>query len=114
MGGAEIYLSIGCGSTKGYLKKTNGEHPSFNVFKTIKSDNLDTIGHVQLMNIDVNNSNFILGRVLVFRKYRGTGLALEMVNCAVGSHVLPGKPTVIGHTFQFRSWNRKRRCPNDY
>jgi len=68
---------------KDTLKKTNGEQPSFKVFKAIKADSSDAIGHIQLMDIDYNNSSCILGRVLVFSEYRGTGLAKELVNCAV-------------------------------
>ena len=68
---------------KDTLEKTNGEQPSFKAFKAIKADSSDAIGHIQLMDIDYNNSSCILGRVLIFSEYRGTGLAKELVNCAV-------------------------------
>jgi len=68
---------------KNTLEKTDGAQLSFKVFKAIKADSPAAIGHIQLMDIDYNNSSCILGRVLVFSEFRGTGLAKELVNCAV-------------------------------
>ena len=65
------------------LAKTYGEMPSFQVFKAVKSDSMETVGHIQLMNIDYNSANCVLGRVLVFQKYRSNGFGKPMVRAAV-------------------------------
>ncbi len=65
------------------LAKTDGEQPSFKVFKATKVDGSEAIGHIQLMDIDYNNSSCILGRVLIFSEYRGRGFGKKLVNCAV-------------------------------
>ncbi len=68
---------------KDTLAKTNGEQPFFKVFKTVKTGGSETIGHIQLMDIDYNNSNCMLGRVLIFPQYRGKGFGKAMIKCAV-------------------------------
>ena len=65
------------------LANTNGEKPSFRIFKVIKSATTETVGHIQLMDIDYNTASCILGRVLIFRKYRGNGFGKAMVKEAV-------------------------------
>jgi RimJ/RimL family protein N-acetyltransferase len=65
------------------LANTNGEKPSFKAFKVIRSDTSEIIGHIQLMDIDYNTASCILGRVLIFQKYRGIGFGKAMVKEAV-------------------------------
>lgn len=65
------------------LAKARGEKPSFKLFKAIRSDNSEIIGHIQLMDIDYNTGSCILGRVLIFQKYRGNGFGKAMVKEAV-------------------------------
>lgn len=65
------------------LANTIGAKPSYQVFKGIRPDKLKTVGHIQLMDIDYNSASCILGRVLIFQKYRGNGLGKEMVQMAV-------------------------------
>ena len=61
------------------LANTSGEKPSFKVFKGIRSNTSEVIGHIQLMDIDYNAASCILGRVLIFQKYRGYGFGKAMV-----------------------------------
>lgn len=65
------------------LANTIGEKPFFRVFKAIKSDTSEAVGHIQLMDIDYNAASCVLGRVLIFQKYRGNGFGKLMVQAAV-------------------------------
>ena len=65
------------------LAKTNGEQPSYKVFKATQTDGSEVIGHIQLMDIDYNNSSCMLGRVLIFPEYRDRGSGKEMVKLVV-------------------------------
>jgi RimJ/RimL family protein N-acetyltransferase len=65
------------------LTKTIEEKPSFQVFKAIKSDTSETVGHIQLMDIDYNSASCVLGRVIIFQKHRGNGFGKSMVHTAV-------------------------------
>nr|WP_319492503.1 GNAT family protein [uncultured Desulfobacter sp.] len=65
------------------LANTYGEKPSFKAFRVIRSDPIETVGHIQLMDIDYNAASCILGRVLIFQKYRGNGFGKAMVEAAV-------------------------------
>jgi RimJ/RimL family protein N-acetyltransferase len=65
------------------LVKTIGEEPSLLVFKGIKSDTSETVGHIQLMNIDYNSGTCVLGRVLIFQKFRNNGFGKAMVRAAI-------------------------------
>ncbi len=65
------------------LANTIGAKPSYLVFKAIGPDTSETVGHIQLMDIDYNAESCILGRVLIFKKYRGNGFGKEMVQTAV-------------------------------
>ena len=60
-----------------------GEKPFFQVFKAIKSDTSATVGHIQLMNIDYNSGVCVLGRVLIFQKFRVNGFGKAMVCAAI-------------------------------
>lgn len=61
------------------LARSRGEKPSYLVFKAVTSGSQDTVGHVQLMNIDYEIRSSSLGRILIFRKHRGSGFGHEMV-----------------------------------
>jgi len=65
------------------LENTSREKPSFQVFKAIRSDTSETIGHIQLMNIDFDAASCVLGRVLIFQKYRGHGYGKAMVHAVI-------------------------------
>ncbi len=65
------------------LAKTKGELPTFKVYKAVRDSTSETVGHIQLMDIDYHSSTCILGRVLIFPDFRGKGLASEMVRLAV-------------------------------
>jgi RimJ/RimL family protein N-acetyltransferase len=65
------------------LSNTTGEKPSFQVFKAIRSGTSEAVGHIQLMDIDYNAASCVLGRVLIFQKYRGNGFGKSMVREAV-------------------------------
>ncbi len=65
------------------LANTNGEKPPLKAFRVIRSDTIEIVGHIQLMDIDYNAGSCILGRVLIFRKYRGNGFGKAMVEEAV-------------------------------
>ena len=68
---------------KDTLSKTNGEQPSFKVLKAIHSNTLETVGHIQLMNINYSAASCVLGRVLIFPEFRGKGFGKAMVKLAV-------------------------------
>ena len=65
------------------LLKTIGKKPSFQVFKAIKLDTSETVGHIQLMNIDYSAGVCVLGRVLIFQQFRFNGFGKVMVNAAI-------------------------------
>ncbi|MEJ2446058.1 MAG: GNAT family protein [Exilibacterium sp.] len=65
------------------LANTIGAKPSYQVFKAIRPDTSETVGHIQLMDIDYKAASCILGRVLIFQKYRSNGFGKEMVQTAV-------------------------------
>jgi RimJ/RimL family protein N-acetyltransferase len=65
------------------LGKTIGDQPSYRVFKAIRSGTSETLGHIQLNDIDYNAASCVLGRVLIFRGYRGNGFGKAMVESAV-------------------------------
>ena len=65
------------------LVKTKGESPSFQVFKAISVNTSESVGHIQLMNIDYHTASCFLGRVLIFQKYRGNGFGKAMIKAAV-------------------------------
>ena len=61
------------------LGETNGEVSPFKVYKAIRRDTSEIVGHIQLMNIDYNSGTCVLGRVMIFRKFRGNGYGKAMV-----------------------------------
>jgi len=65
------------------LAEATGEQPSHQVFKVVKSEAKETVGHVQLLNIDRSVARCVLGRILVFKNYRGKGLGKEIVRLAI-------------------------------
>ncbi|RJR21685.1 MAG: N-acetyltransferase [Desulfobacteraceae bacterium] len=65
------------------LAKTCGKDPSHKVFKAVLKGHSETIGHIQLMDIDYGHKNCVLGRVLIFSGYRGRGFGSQMIECAV-------------------------------
>lgn len=65
------------------LAKTTDGKPSFKVFKAILSNTSETVGHIQLMDIDNNTSSCVLGRVLIFKHHRGKGFGKKMAKSAV-------------------------------
>ena len=83
MGGAEIYIPIDAAQLSDTLLKAIGEKPAFRVFRAIKSDTSETVGHIQLMNIDYNAGVCVLGRVLIFQQFRVNGFGKAMVHAAI-------------------------------
>jgi len=65
------------------LVKSIGKKPSFEILKAIKSDTSETVGHIQLMNIDYNSGACVLGRVLIFQKFRANGFGKAMTRAAI-------------------------------
>ncbi len=61
------------------LLKAEGKKPSAQMFKAVHQETAETAGHIQLMDIDYESSAGVLGRVLIFRNYRGCGLGKAMV-----------------------------------
>ena len=68
---------------KDTLAKTTGEQPSFKVLKAIRSNTSETVGHIQLMDIDYSSASCVLGRVLIFPDHRGNGFGKAMVRLTV-------------------------------
>lgn len=81
--GPKYTFPLDSGQLNETLAKTTGEKPTFLVFKAIRSDTSETVGHIQLMNIDCDTESCFLGRVLIFRKYRGNGFGKIAVREAV-------------------------------
>ena len=65
------------------LDQTTGEKPRFHVFKALRSGSTESVGHIQLMDIDYTRARAVLGRVLIYREFRGHGLGTDMVRAAV-------------------------------
>ncbi len=65
------------------LSKTVGKVPTFCAFKAVRRSPLATVGHIQLINIDKCTARCVLGRVLIFKAYRGCGFGRAMVAAAV-------------------------------
>jgi len=65
------------------MADTVGEKPSSQLFKAIREDTSEAIGHIQLMGIDHNASSCVLGRVLIFERHRGNGFGKSIVQQAV-------------------------------
>jgi RimJ/RimL family protein N-acetyltransferase len=65
------------------LANTIGRKPSYQVFKAIRPDTSETVGHIQLMDIDYKAESCVLGRVLIFQKYRGNGFGKAIVQKAI-------------------------------
>lgn len=68
---------------KDTVLKTYGEQSSFKVFKAIRSNTFETVGHIQLMNINYSAASCVLDRVLIFPDHRGNGFGKSMVKLAV-------------------------------
>ena len=65
------------------LTKTIGEYPSFAVYKAVCSRTFETLGHIQLLNIDNKTATCTLGRVLIFPKHENQGYGKIMINLAI-------------------------------
>jgi len=65
------------------LENTIEKKPSFQIFKAINTDTAETVGHIQLMDIDYKAASCVIGRVLIFQKFRGNGFGKAMVQEAV-------------------------------
>ena len=81
--GSKYIYPLDFSQLKNTLEKTTGEKPSFKVLKAIRSNTSETVGHIQLMDIDYNTASCVLGRVLIFLDHRGNGLGKAMVRLAV-------------------------------
>lgn len=81
--GPQYTYPLDTAQLSGTLAKTNGEKASFKAFRVIRSDTTETVGHIQLMDIDYNAESCTLGRVLIFQKYRGNGFGKAMLKVAV-------------------------------
>ncbi len=68
---------------KGELANTVDKKPSSKIFKAIQSDSLETVGHIQLREINYDAFNCVMSRVLIFSDYRGKGFGKAMVRLAV-------------------------------
>lgn len=60
-----------------------GETATFKVYKAVLPNTGDTVGHVQLMDIDHGSGTCVLGRVLIFPEHRGKGFGRSMVGLAI-------------------------------
>ena len=65
------------------IANTLGHQPECRMFKAVHSMTMETLGHIQLINIDYHFSRCVLGRVLIFEAYRGNGFGRAMVAAAV-------------------------------
>ena len=82
-GGPKYTYPLDATQLNNTLANTVGGKPSFQIFKAIRSDIYKTIGHIQLMEIDYDAARCILGRVMIFQKYRGNGFGKALVQAAV-------------------------------
>jgi RimJ/RimL family protein N-acetyltransferase len=81
--GPEYTYPLDARELKETLLNTIGETPSFRVYKAVLPSTGETVGHVQLMDIDYTKSTCALGKVLIFPAYRGKGLGRSIVRLAV-------------------------------
>jgi RimJ/RimL family protein N-acetyltransferase len=81
--GPECSYPLDTAELKETLSKTIGEAPSFRVYKAVLSSTGETVGHVQLMDIDYAKSSCVLGKVLIFPAHRGKGFGRSIVRLAV-------------------------------
>jgi RimJ/RimL family protein N-acetyltransferase len=81
--GPEYTFPLDVAQLSDTLEKTIGRKPSYQVFKAIRLDTSETVGHIQLMDIDYKTASCVLGRVLIFPRYRGNGFGKTMVRKAV-------------------------------
>ncbi|MCL5735782.1 MAG: GNAT family N-acetyltransferase [Actinobacteria bacterium] len=65
------------------LAKAWGRVPGFKVYKAVLSASSQTVGHIQLMDIDHESGTCVLGRVLIFPEHRGQGLGKALVRAAL-------------------------------
>ncbi len=65
------------------LANTIGKKPSYQVFKAVRSDTSESVGHIQLMDIDYKALSCVLGRVIIFQKHRGNGFGKAMMQRTV-------------------------------
>ena len=68
---------------KDTAQQSSKKQPLLKAFKAIDTETNKTIGHVQLLEIDHEDSSCTLSRVLVFSKYRSIGLGKKMVSSVV-------------------------------
>ena len=81
--GPEYTYPLDAAQLKETLSKTIGEAPSLRVYKAVLSSTGETVGHVQLMDIDHAKLTCVLGKVLVFPAHRSRGFGRLMVRLAV-------------------------------
>ena len=66
------------------IKQTEGEHPTFFLFKAVDMASHTTIGHIELINIDYEQGRGHIARVLVGSKaHRGKGYGRILMNLIV-------------------------------
>jgi RimJ/RimL family protein N-acetyltransferase len=66
------------------MEKTEGNEPSYYMFKAVLLPENKVIGHIELMNIDRQKSTTHIGSVIIGDPaIRGNGLGAEMINKAV-------------------------------
>jgi RimJ/RimL family protein N-acetyltransferase len=81
--GQKYIYPLNVSQLRNTLKKTTGEQPTYKVFKAIRSNTSEPVGHIQLMDIDYSGASCVLGRVLIFPDHRGKGFGKAMVGLAV-------------------------------
>lgn len=81
--GPKYTYPLDAAQLSGTLAKTIEGKPSHQVFKAIRKDTSETVGHIQLMDIDCDAVNCVLGRVLIFQNYQGNGFGKAMVQTAI-------------------------------
>jgi RimJ/RimL family protein N-acetyltransferase len=81
--GPEYSYPLDAREVKETLAKTMGETPSFRVYKAVLPSTDETVGHLQLMDIDYAGATCVLGKVLIFPAHRGKGLGRALVRSAL-------------------------------
>ncbi|MCP4115075.1 MAG: GNAT family N-acetyltransferase [Desulfobacteraceae bacterium] len=81
--GPNYLYPLDAAQLKRTLAKATGDQPSVKVFKAVLWRTSETVGHIQLMNIDYSRACCRIGRVMIFPGHQGAGLGKEMVRLAV-------------------------------
>jgi len=81
--GPKYIFPLDFSQLKETLTQSTGKNPSSKVLKVINSVTSESVGHVQLLNIDYHSASCVLGRAMIFEDHRGQGFGKVMIMLVV-------------------------------